>query len=70
MGRPDTFVGVLNNIAAWLDASDKYIGTFGPAKERGFPRGHEVQDDLRRLAARMESEPELDARLMAMMDDE
>ena len=66
-GRPDTFAGCLLTLAEWLDASDEYIRTFGPAGAAGFGQSDVAQQDLRRLAANLPAD--LDARLMEIMDD-
>jgi hypothetical protein len=66
--RPDTFAGCLQDVAEWLDACDKYIRTFGPAVGTGLGEKDTIQTDLRRVATAVALDPELDARLMRMMD--
>lgn len=67
--RPTTFADCLQDVAEWLDACDKYINTFGPAVGTGLGEKDTVQQDLRRVAAALTLDPDLDARLMAMMDE-
>jgi hypothetical protein len=65
--RPGTFADCLADITLWLDATDKYINTFGPAVRQGLATGNGVQQDLRRLAAALADHPELDAQIMALI---
>jgi hypothetical protein len=67
--RPSTFPACLRDIVEWLDASDQYIRTFGPAAEDGFPPAshRDVQEDLLRLASRLDDKRALSRLLYSMM---
>jgi hypothetical protein len=62
--RPNTVVGMLNEVIAYLDLADKAFDTLAAAKGVINPaQGNDVQQDLRRLGQWFASNPGIDAQV-------
>lgn len=68
-GTPDTAVEACDLMVQWLDGCDKYIREFGPYSELDPDPAHrQMQEAIERLRDHLLADPELDARLIEIMN--
>lgn len=73
VGRPDTFAGILDIVVGFLDAGDAAYRALERVTGKPLPvaaeAGRGVQEDLERLAAALADRPDLDAAIIALMNE-